>query len=99
MHIDVRVATSGLDEQTRAYAEFRMFSALARLEPEIDAVTVVLTRASISPGSIDCAVSVTFADGGRLRVRARGSHAYDAINRAVLRVSHLVPEHPAAVSS
>lgn len=100
MRIDIRMTTSGLHEQTRAYAEFKVFSALARFGREIDAVTVVLTPPPSHPGSVTCDVSVAFSGGGRLRVRARGGHAYEAINRAVDRLGDLLrEEHPVAVPS
>ena len=99
MRIDVRTGQGPFDEQTRAYAEFRIFSALARFGRRIDAATMVLTRLSDGAGWITCGVSIAFAGGGRLRVRSRGGHAYDAINRAVDRVSDLLrDDHPPAAA-
>jgi hypothetical protein len=40
-----------------------------------------------------CVVVVTVNDGGRLYVRARGRHVYDAINRAAQRIGDALRRH------
>jgi hypothetical protein len=100
MRIDINVTATGFDEQTRAYAEFRTFSALARFARDIVSATVALSRSDGFPQSVVCSVSITFSGEGRLRVRAQGGHAYDAINRAAARAADLLrDEHPVAVPS
>jgi hypothetical protein len=90
MRMQVSATIDGFDEQTRAYAEFRMFSALARFTREIDTATLVLTGDATPPQAVTCQVSIAFRGGGRLRIRARGGHAYDAINRTIARVGDVL---------
>jgi hypothetical protein len=97
MRIHVNVVTEGFAEQARAYAEFRMFSALARFERQIEAATLVLTESAEPQPVVTCAVAITFAGGARLRIRTRGEHPYEAINRAADRVSDLVRQEHSAV--
>lgn len=87
MRIDVTMAGEGFEDQTRAYAEFRVFSTLARLSAQVEGARVALTRPPAGPRSVICDITVTLAGGDRTRVRARGGHAYDAINRAAQRIS------------
>ena len=68
--------------QTRAYAEYRVFSSLARFSDVVLAATVCLRPPSVKGRSVVCRVCVTVQQGSRLQVTARGRHPYDAINRA-----------------
>jgi ribosome-associated translation inhibitor RaiA len=78
--------------QTRAYAEYRVFSTLARFSDVVHEARISLT--SIRPGgAVRCVVSLSVNDGGRLRVSASGRHAYDAINRAAARIGEEVRRH------
>ena len=80
--------------QTRAYAEYRIFSSLARFSRVVHDVDVALTSTSLTHGSEAlCVVGVTVGDGSRLQVRARGRHAYDAINRAAGRIGDALRRH------
>jgi hypothetical protein len=84
----IRVDDSGGgSEQTRAYAEYRVFASLApysRLVREVE-VVVRANAGHVSP--VLCDISVRFDSGRRVNVQARGGHAYEAINRAAIRVS------------
>jgi ribosome-associated translation inhibitor RaiA len=77
--------------QTSAYAEYRIFSRLARFDTVHEA-EVVLTSARAGGGA-RCAVVLRVDDGGTLRVSARGRHPYDAINRAVERIGKELRRH------
>lgn len=100
MRIDVRSTEGGFDDQTRAYAEFRIFAAMARFSRDIEEATVTLAQPSGVGRAIRCAVSITLPGGARLHVNARGRHAYDAINRAVDRIGALLrDENQLALSS
>ena len=84
MHIAVTIGP-GFADQSRAYAEYRLFSVLAPFTESVRDARLSLSGGAVG-GLATCAVSVTRADGGRVRIRVRGCHAYDAINRAVDRV-------------
>jgi ribosome-associated translation inhibitor RaiA len=68
--------------QTRAYAEYRVFSSLARFSHVVLDATVYLRPPTVKGRSVVCRVSVTVEGGSCLQVTARGRHPYDAINRA-----------------
>lgn len=92
MRIEVSTPEARFTDQTRAYAEFRVFSTLARFSDVVDHARVSLTPA-LPGGQLTCAVSVTLADTTRVRISARGRHAYDAINRAALRLGDALQRH------
>jgi ribosome-associated translation inhibitor RaiA len=87
MRISVTDVAYAFGRQTRAYAEYQIFSTLARFSDVVRDADVSLTssRPTEGPRAL-CVVVVTVADGGRVRVRARGRHVYDAINRAAQRI-------------
>src|ERR687890_390039 len=86
MRISVNEVGRTFGRQTRAYAEYRIFSSLARFSEVVRDVDVSLTVTVPIPGRVArCTVVLTVADGSRLHVRAGGRHVYDAINRAARR--------------
>ena len=88
MQIVVTSQVAALEDQTRAYAEYKVFSSLASRAREIDRVEVVLAeQSSRQNGSeTECAVTVHLAGGGSVHAKARASRAYAAIDRAALRI-------------
>jgi ribosomal subunit interface protein len=92
----MRIAITGrdisLDDQIRAYSEYRVFSVLAPYMRHIQHVEVVLEGCSTDPNgsAATCTVMVTLAQGGRERVRARASRAYAAIDCAGSRLRQLM---------
>jgi ribosome-associated translation inhibitor RaiA len=87
MQIQVQSEDS-MSVQARAYAEYRMFAALAQSSDRVRHARVLL-RLRGRHGACDrvvCAVTIDFESERTLRVRATGAHAYAAINRAVERV-------------
>jgi ribosome-associated translation inhibitor RaiA len=78
--------------QTRAYAEYRIFSSVARFSHVVHEARISL-KSRRAGGAARCVVSLTVDDGGRLRVSAGGRHVYDAINRAAARVSEALRRH------
>ena len=87
MRIQV-VGENSISEQARAYAEYRMFAALAQSAERVRGARVVL-RSRDRHGGCDrvvCAVTIDLKGTRSLRVRTTGAHAYAAINRAVERV-------------
>jgi ribosome-associated translation inhibitor RaiA len=82
------VADDSISPQARTYAEYRVFAALSRMPHPLFEAQVVLrsTTASAPKPGVTCTVTVVVQSGDALRVRARGAHAYAAINRAVDRM-------------
>ena len=81
----IRIAVTGLgggvDGQTRAYAEYRLFSRLASARDLVDHALVALGGGS--RGAARCAITLTLRSGEVRSTDARASHLYDAIDRAV----------------
>lgn len=90
MRIEVTARGSEFEDQTRAYAEFRVFSTLARFSEVVEHASITLRRASADRHAVLCVVGVTLACGTRARISARGRHAYDAIDRAAGRVADVL---------
>lgn len=86
MRIEVTDIGRTFGRQTRAYAEYRMFSSLAPFSDVVHAAEVTLTQAARG-GSVVCAVTVGIETGAPVRITARGRHAYDAINRVADRLA------------
>lgn len=85
-HILVIADHQSISPQARAYAEYRVFAAVARHIRDVRRVRVVLRSAEGKPPREDkeaCAITVGLEPSGSLRIRAKGSHVYAAINGAV----------------
>lgn len=87
MHI--AVIGSEIGDQTRAYAEYRVFSRLTRFSHALTGASVALTRV-VADGSATCTLTAHLTDGNRTQVRARARHAHDAIDRATDRLSMML---------
>jgi ribosome-associated translation inhibitor RaiA len=89
MHIQID-GDESISRQTRAYAEYRLFAALAPLSDarRFGNVSLVLRREKNRRrgGRVVCAVAVEARDGVVARFKAAGTHPYEAIDRAVDRV-------------
>jgi ribosome-associated translation inhibitor RaiA len=88
MHVEV-IADDSTNAQARTYAEYRVFAALARHSPSVRSARVILQLGE-HDGTCDtivCVVTVALQPSGTVHIRARGGHAYAAINRAVDRIS------------
>jgi ribosome-associated translation inhibitor RaiA len=93
MRIAVTDVGRAFGRQTRAYAEYRVFSSLARFGEVVHEADVSLAPLARDGSAARCYVAVTLQDGRRMRVSAKGRHVYDAINRAALRISDGVGRH------
>ena len=87
-----------ISPQARTYAEYRVFAALTQLaeREQVRHARVVLRSASRSGAceAVTCTVTVALDGQNSMRVRARGDHAYAAINRAVERIRAVsAPNH------
>lgn len=95
----IEVTGRAFSTQTRAYAEYRVFSSLARFSDVRD-VKVSLSAPAAGAGTVVCAVAIVVEPGTRARVSARGRHAYDAIDRAAERAGDVLRRHSqVAISS
>lgn len=92
MTIQVADIARTFGRQTRAYAEYRIFSSLARFSDVVRDAAVSLTPANRGH-SVVCSVVVGFETGMPVRVTARGRHAYDAINRVAHRIGPALRRH------
>jgi ribosome-associated translation inhibitor RaiA len=85
----VRDDASHFDRQTRAYAEFRVFSRLAAERGAVASAVVTLRRVegpSVGDTRTRCRITIVTADGATLDVTASEPHPYAAIDGAVARV-------------
>ena len=98
MRIAVTDIGATFGRQTTAYAEYRIFSSVARFGSAIRDADVSLSSPR-SGGGARCVVALTVDDGGRLRVSATGRHVYDAINRAAERIGRQLHRHTALTLS
>ena len=92
MKIKVTDISRMFGRQTRAYAEYRIFSSLAAFSNVVRHVTVSLTSGDTGH-AMECSVLVVLHTGVPVQVTARGRHAYDAINRAADRLAPALRRH------
>ena len=92
----MRIETSNIGRafgrQTRAYAEYRIFSSLAQFSEIVREAEVSLAPTARGR-SVVCSVLVRVETSAQVRVTARGRHAYDAINRAADRLGPALRRH------
>jgi ribosome-associated translation inhibitor RaiA len=89
MQIAVHASGMSLPAQTRAYVEYRMFSAVSGLDLRNVSMNVRLEEHE-SPrmgAQYRCSVVLTLGLGGRIRVRATGDRVYLTIDRAAKSLS------------
>ena len=85
--IDVIGTDDSPTPHARAYAEYRVFAALARYTRVIRRVRVELGHADGNgAGCVRCAVHLTLQPSGSAHARARGPHAFGAIDRVAERI-------------
>lgn len=92
MNIEATDIARTFGRQTRAYAEFRIFSSLAPFSEVVRRAAVSLSPAAKGHAAV-CSVDLDLEMGGRVRVRARGRHAFDAINRVAHRIGPALGRH------
>jgi ribosome-associated translation inhibitor RaiA len=88
----MRIRISGIDtpHEKRAYAEYRLFMAIAPYEPQIGAVDVVVGRGLESRDYFRCTVTVDLGRAGHVKTQARATHPSAAIDRAADRTAWLI---------
>ena len=92
MNIEATDIARTFGRQTRAYAEFRIFSSLARFSKVVRKAAVSLAPAA-KGHAVVCSVVLDLEVGRRVRVTARGRHAFDAINRVAHRIGPALGRH------
>src|SRR5688572_2471249 len=92
MRIAIIGKDTSLDDQTRAYTEYKVFSSLAPYARHIDYVVVILAENStdLNRGETACTLMVALAPSGCERVRAYASRAYSAIDSAAARIERVM---------
>jgi ribosomal subunit interface protein len=92
MRIAVTSLNLAFDDQTRAYTEYKVFSALAEFARGIDHVEVILSEQPSLHRRFDtaCDVHVTLTAAASVRTRASADRAYSAIDAAARRIKEAV---------
>jgi hypothetical protein len=94
-------ARAEFGEQTRAYAEYRVFSALRSFSDVVRHVSLSLARderqGSDAEGVI-CRATLAMTNGGSVETFARGRHACAAIDALANRTRALIARQPSAVA-
>ena len=93
MRIAVTDVGRTFGRQTRAYAEYRIFSSLARFSGIVCDATLSLTPSPAGRHTVRCRVTVSLGHGSDLCISAQGEHAYDAINKAARRMFDALQQH------
>jgi ribosome-associated translation inhibitor RaiA len=88
MRIDVIAEGAPMAAAFRAYAEFRLFSTLARHTRAIRSVRVILEHTGIDRET--CVIEVALDPSGSARARGHARHACGAIDRAAERIGQLM---------
>jgi hypothetical protein len=92
MRIEATDIGRAFGRQTRAYAEYRIFSSLAQFSEVVREAEVSLAPAARGRAVV-CSVLVAVETSAPVRVTARGHHAYDAINRVAVRLGPALRRH------
>jgi ribosomal subunit interface protein len=87
-------------DQLQAYAEYRIFTGMARYDTLIRGVSVTIDYNASHRDPFLCLVVVDLAHAGHIKTRARGRHPNAAIDRAAGQVASLLSRRaPRHVSS
>jgi hypothetical protein len=98
MRIAVTATGCEFDTQTRAYAEYRVFSSVARFSDRVSRAAVLLKTATGRQPDVLCSIVLTMHPARHTRVHARGRHACDAIDRAAARAGDVLARHASGAS-
>jgi ribosome-associated translation inhibitor RaiA len=91
MRIDVH-GRRDFGDQTRAYAEYRVFSMLKNFGGVVRHVSVTLAQNDRQAGTrgVVCRVRITLTNDRHLETRGSGRHPYGAIDRVAERIRPLM---------
>lgn len=90
MRIRICASDALFTDDTRAYAEYRFFTSLARHEARVRALNVAIERDSAANLRFLCTVVLDLGASGHLKTQARAAHPNAAIDRAADRAAWLV---------
>jgi ribosome-associated translation inhibitor RaiA len=93
MRIVVTEVGRSFGGQTRAYAEYRIFSSLVRFSDVVREADIRLTPQAADGCTAGCRVSVTVEGGHCLCVSGLGAHVYGAIDQATQRLGDALRRH------
>jgi ribosome-associated translation inhibitor RaiA len=82
MRIYIREPAGVATDQMRAYAEYRVFAALARFGRVVRSATVSLEQETGANGPSTCLIDVDLGTEPALRCQSTEGHVADAIDRA-----------------
>ena len=91
MRIEVTGKNDSVTPEIRAYAEYRLFTTLARHARVIRRVLVILGAPNAqAAGAVTCEVDVSLQASGSTRVLAHGPHMHAAIDLAAARIGSVI---------
>ena len=90
MRIEVAGNNDSVSPQIRTYAEYRLFTTLARHARVIRRVRVILGSPLQAGGALTCEVDVSLQASGSARVLAHGPNMHAAIDSAAERIGHVM---------
>jgi ribosomal subunit interface protein len=101
MNIAIHAQGVAVDDQLRAYIEYRMFSAISRFGRRCLRVGVHLEESEATQAGTRyrCAVALQLNPLGRVRVRATADRLYAAVDESAERLSRRVERRLGAGSS
>jgi len=90
MRIEVTANDDAVSARILAYAEYRLFTTLARHARVIRRVWVILGSPPYAGGALTCEVDVSLQASGSARVLAHGPNMHAAIDSAAERIGHVM---------
>lgn len=90
MRIEITAQDDSVSARTRAYAEYRVFTTLARHSRRIQRVWLILGAPDPRGGTVTCEVDVSLHASGSARVMAQGPHAHAAIDRVAESIGNVI---------
>jgi len=90
MRITVSSGDIQLADETRTYAEYRLFTSVARHEGLVRSVHVDFRRDAAAHRPFLCTVAVDLGRSGCIKTQARAAHPVAAIDRAAGRTAWLL---------
>ena len=90
MRIEVSANDDAVSARILTYAEYRLFTTLARHARVIRRVWVILGSPRHVDGALTCEVDVSLQASGSARVLAHGPNMHAAIDSAAERIGHVM---------
>jgi ribosome-associated translation inhibitor RaiA len=90
----MRISLSGahvpVTDRLRAYAEYRLFTSVARHHAIVHGADVLVRRRTARHSQFVCTMVLDLGPAGRVKTQARGRHPEAAIDRAAERAAWLL---------